>query len=307
MAWISLFVGGLLLLYLARNEDKQSALKLLTKTDKTAAKGAHQQLGSAINLTVLSRENLTQKVKRIVKKVFRQLGSAALAKFIVVLIALGLLSIYIDMTFVRGNPWVVLIVVEVVGFVALYNWLQNRERRQFEEAFPDALNMLTSAVSSGESLMHAIMYVGKTLDTEVGKEFKLMGERLQMGETPESVFRKACKRFPYPTFHFFVITVNANLQRGGQLKEVITRLNRLMFDARTVDKKKYSLTSEARTSAKIVAAIPFLFLWMLQYLSPENYEYVMFNPDGRVILYYVLISEFIGIAIVWKLMKGVEV
>ncbi len=307
MAWISLFVGGLLLLYLARNEDKQSALKLLTKTDKTAAKGANQQLGSAINLTVLSRENLTQKVKRIVKKVFRQLGSAALAKFIVVVIALGLLSIYIDMTFVRGNPWVVLIVVEVVGFVALYNWLQNRERRQFEEAFPDALNMLTSAVSSGESLMHAIMYVGKTLDTEVGKEFKLMGERLQMGETPESVFRKACKRFPYPTFHFFVITVNANLQRGGQLKEVITRLNRLMFDARTVDKKKYSLTSEARTSAKIVAAIPFLFLWMLQYLSPENYEYVMFNPDGRVILYYVLISEFIGIAIVWKLMKGVEV
>ncbi|GAB2651566.1 type II secretion system F family protein [Vibrio panuliri] len=307
MAWISLFVGGLLLLYLARNEDKQSALKLLTKTDKTAAKGANQQLGSAINLTVLSRENLTQKVKRIVKKVFRQLGSAALAKFIVVVIALGLLSIYIDMTFVRGNPWVVLIVVEVVGFVALYNWLQNRERRQFEEAFPDALNMLTSAVSSGESLMHAIMYVGKTLDTEVGKEFKLMGERLQMGETPESVFRKACKRFPYPTFHFFVITVNANLQRGGQLKEVITRLNRLMFDARTVEKKKYSLTSEARTSAKIVAAIPFLFLWMLQYLSPENYEYVMFNPDGRVILYYVLISEFIGIAIVRKLMKGVEI
>ena len=100
--------------------------------------------------------------------------------------------------------------------------------------------------------------------------------------------------------------MRANLQRGGQLKEVMTRLNRLMFDARAVDKKKYALTSEARASAKIVAAIPFIFLWLLQFLSPENYEFVMFDPAGRYILYYVLFSEFVGISIIWKLMKGVE-
>ncbi|MUL06124.1 pilus assembly protein TadB, partial [Aliivibrio fischeri] len=65
-------------------------------------------------------------------------------------------------------------------------------------------------------------------------------------------------------------------------------------------------TSEARASAKIVAAIPFIFLFMLQYLSPENYEFVMFNPAGRPILYYVLISESIGILIIWLLMRGVR-
>jgi hypothetical protein len=32
----------------------------------------------------------------------------------------------------------------------------------------------------------------------------------------------------------------------------------------------------------------------------------MFDPDGKVILYYVLISEAIGIAIVWGLMKSVR-
>jgi Flp pilus assembly protein TadB len=84
------------------------------------------------------------------------------------------------------------------------------------------------------------------------------------------------------------------------------RLNRMMFNARSIDKKKYALTSEARTSAKIVAAIPFFFLFVLQYLSPENFEFVMFDPDGKVILYYVLISEAIGIAIVWGLMKSVR-
>ena len=176
----------------------------------------------------------------------------------------------------------------------------------FEESFPDALNMLTSAVSAGESIMHAIMFVGKSLDGEVGKEFKVMGDRLQLGESPDSVFRKSCRRFPYPSFQFFVITLRANMSRGGQLKDVMTRLNRLMFEARAIEKKKYALTSEARTSAKIVGAIPFFFLFMLQYLSPENYEFVMFNPAGRPILYYVLISEAIGMTIIWLLMKSVR-
>lgn len=79
-----------------------------------------------------------------------------------------------------------------------------------------------------------------------------------------------------------------------------------MFDARSINKKKYALTSEARISAKIVAAIPFLFLFLLQFISPENYDFVMFNERGKPILYYVLASEFIGISIVWLLMKGVR-
>ena len=154
--------------------------------------------------------------------------------------------------------------------------------------------------------MHSIMFVGKTLEGSVGEEFKRMGERLQLGESPDSVFKKSCNRFPYRSFQFFVITLRANMQRGGQLKDVITRLNRLMFDARAIEKKKYALTSEARTSAKIVAAIPFFFLFILQYLSPENYDFVMNHPNGQPILYYMLISEAIGIGIIWSLMKGVR-
>ncbi len=305
MAWLSLLLGGILLIFLARSEDKKSAGRFLNRQKKAQAVTSMEQ-GNAVNLNSLSDESLLQIITRTFLNTRRQLGSGALLKLIVVMGLLCLLSIYINENFVRGNSWAVLAVVELMGLYFGYQWLQKREKSAFDTEFPDALNMLTSAVSSGESLMHAILYVGRTLDGEVGKEFKLMGERLQMGESPDSVFRKSCKRFPYPAFHFFVITMRANMQRGGQLKEVMTRLNRLMFDARAVEKKKYALTSEARTSAKIVAAIPFIFLFMLQFLSPENYEFVMFNPNGRAILYYVLASEFIGIAIVWKLMKGVE-
>ena len=53
-----------------------------------------------------------------------------------------------------------------------------KRRRDFENTFPDALNILMSAVTAGDSLMQAISYVGDVMDNSIGQEFKLMGDRL---------------------------------------------------------------------------------------------------------------------------------
>ncbi|MEZ8103530.1 MULTISPECIES: type II secretion system F family protein [Vibrio] len=303
--WLALIIGAVLLLivFVPRSKKSNSYLEEINRTVFIDSMDEDKQ---AVNLNSLSAETLKQRVIRISVNTRRQLGALPEAKVLLFACLLVALGTYLNNQYFRVSWLLVVIIVECLGFIAGYLWLQKREKEQFEESFPDALNMLASAVSAGESIMHAIIFVGKSLDSEVGREFKKMGERLQVGESPDEVFRKSCVRFPYSSFQFFVITLRANMQRGGQLKEVIGRLNRLMFNARAVEKKKYALTSEARTSAKIVGAIPFVFLFMLQYLSPDNYEFVMFNPSGKVILYYVLISEFIGISIIWLLMKGVR-
>ncbi|WP_073604742.1 type II secretion system F family protein [Vibrio aerogenes] len=306
MAWLSLVFGGVLLLILSRPAKHKKKTSRYLQDSKSVNVDSIEYSASVVNLNVLSDETLWQKTERVARNLKRQIGSGAPVKIILYMAVLVVLSVYINDNFLQLSLLPVLLIFFTAGFWFAVQWLQKREKAQFDQAFPDALNMLASSVSSGESLMHAIIFVGQSLDGEVGREFRIMGERLQVGESPDLVFRKACKRFPYPAFHFFVITLRANMQRGGQLREIITRLNRLMFEARAIEKKKYALTAEARTSAKIVGAIPFFFLFMLRYLSPENYQFVMFNPDGRYILYYVLISEVIGIGIVWKLMRGVE-
>lgn len=208
--------------------------------------------------------------------------------------------------FVQANFYAVAAIFLFGGCLVAYTWLKSKQQKSFEEVFPVALNMLTSAVSAGESITQAIAYVGESLEGRVADEFRTMGKRLQLGEAPEEVFRKSCVRFPYPTFYFFVITIQANMQRGGQLKDIIQRLNRLMFNVRAIDKKKHALTSEARASAKIVGAIPFIFLIMMRFMSPDNYEFVMEDPQGRLLLYYMLASEAVGIVIIWGLMKSVR-
>lgn len=126
-------------------------------------------------------------------------------------------------------------VLLVVGYKAITNF----KRKQFEHQFPDVLNVLMSAISAGDSLMQGITYVGDTIDNEVGQEFKHMAQRLKIGEAPEDVLKRACKKYPYPEFIFFSTTLRANIKKGGQLKGVMARLIRVLVDARTIRQKKW--------------------------------------------------------------------
>lgn len=305
IASLCLCLGGILVL-LALKPNQKNKQKYLAHINRSVLVSSMDENQQALNFSSLTDLDWKQKTVRLVNNLKRYLGQAAPLKAALFMISIIALSLFVNKGFFRVHWLFVSVPMLIVSVVVGYSWLANRAKKNFEASFPDALNMLASAVSAGESIMHAIIFVGQSLDNDVGREFKLMGERLQLGETPDKVFQKSCVRYPYPTFQFFVITLRANMQRGGQLKEIITRLNRLIFDSNAIEKKKYAMTSEARASAKIVGAIPFIFLFILQYLSPENFEFVMFSDSGKPILYYVLVSELIGMSIIWSLMKGVK-
>ncbi|MCL9780811.1 type II secretion system F family protein [Vibrio sp. S4M6] len=298
MYWFLLLVGGLAAILLLRgNTPKHNYLKTNALSGSNSSIGEESQ---AVDLQALYEKSLKDRIIKGAQSAYLQLGKMAALKIAVITILCFLLATYVNHNFVRGGFGeliVVFLTIEIISLFTGYRWLKKRAYKQFNEAFPEALNILASAIGTGESIVHAIVYVGKHLDGDVGNEFKVMGERLLIGEKPESVFRKACTRFPYSSFLFFVIVLNANIQRGGQLKLIITRLNRMIFNERAAEKKKMSLTAEARASVKIVAAVPFVFLFAYQFISPESYEFVMHNPKGHYLLYYLIASNAVGFAI----------
>lgn len=305
--WIAFIIGGIaLLVAFWPSRESQSRTYYLEEANRVLFVNAMEQAHQAVDIKALSDRTLLDNIKANFSNVKYQLGKMAELKLMLYSFTLIGAAFVFNHKYLQTNSYIVASIFLIVGWTLGYFWLQKRQQEAFENAFPDALNMLSSAVSSGESIMHAIIYVGKTLQGDVGEEFRRMGEKLRLGESPENVFRKSCERFPYPSFYFFVITLRANMQRGGQLKDVIARLNRLMFDARAIEKKKYALTAEARMSVKIVVAIPFSVLFMLQFISPDNFEFLMFHPAGKPILYYLLASEGLGLWMVWMLMRGAQ-
>lgn len=260
----------------------------------------------AINLASLNKIKLWKKVLRYLSPAIEMLGHRSglkIAAFIITMVSIG---IYINDFLLKIHSIWLPLIFPLLGSIWGWSWLLKRRKKEFEQHFPDALNIMMSAVSAGESIMQSISYVGITLDNKLGYEFKNMGERLKLGEPPIQVFERACKHYPYPPFLFFVVTIRANMSRGGQLKPVMARLIRVLIDSRTLEKKKNSLTSEARLSAKIVGALPFIFMVIMYYMNPANLEFVFTDPKGHLILYYVVGSEFIGMLIIWLLIRRVK-
>jgi tight adherence protein B len=187
-------------------------------------------------------------------------------------------------------------------------WMQisigrSLRRRYFEERFPEVLSVVGAAVSAGNSLHQALGRCGENVEGELGEIFHRVDRRLNLGEEPERVFNDAWEQFRYREFYFFNVVMLVSLQRGGQLKVLISRLSRMITNSKTLARRKKAMTSEARMSAKIVAGIPMLFFFGMKFLQPENFDFIIHDSTGRIILYYVLASEMLGIGIIWGLLK----
>ncbi|EGR1875836.1 pilus assembly protein TadB [Vibrio parahaemolyticus] len=259
---------------------------------------------------VIDSESFDVSYKKKVKDKFKQLKkllSPNAGLKLIGFFAASSIAVYcFNDWFFMFEYWKVLLALEPILFVMFILKLSGIQAQRFKDNFPDALNILSGALSSGQSIVHAFEYVGTQLDNEVGEEFKKMSERLLIGEDPDDVLARSAASFPYVEYFFFAATIRINLSRGGQLKDVINRINRIMFEARAIEKKKNALTSEARASAKIIAALPVIFIMILKVTSPENYNFVMFEEGGKPIFYYVLVSEAIGFFFIYMILRGVR-
>lgn len=300
MLWVALILGSVAILMM-RGDKKKKINQYFDFEDSGDLVNLH-----AININEFKNRKRWQRLMSDVRLVADVLGPRTVLYITLYSFGTAFILWYVMTEVVRlGSLWMFVVIWLALLFIG-YRYLVNRRRKLFTNSFPDVLNMLMSAVTAGDSLMHAIGYVGEKIDTAIGHEFKLMSERLKMGEAPEVVLMRACRHYPYPEFVFFTLTLKANLARGGQLKSVLARLIRVLVDARTLEKKKMSMTSEARVSAKIVAAIPLGFTILISQIAPHNLEVLMEDPIGNWVIIYVLGSELLGLFIVWLLVKGVS-
>lgn len=180
---------------------------------------------------------------------------------------------------------------------------QRRNRIVFNNVFPEVIQILVAASSSGAGLLQGLERCGQELTGQLGTEFRNIHRRLAIGEDPIAVFDESYTRYPYKEFYFFITIIRANLSKGGQIKEVISRLGRVIADSSKMEKKKKAMTSEARMSAIIVACFPIGFFIFMKFTMPDNFEFITTDPTGRYVLYYVFGSVAFGMLIILGLMR----
>ena len=138
-----------------------------------------------------------------------------------------------------------------------------RRRRAFIIKFPEAIELLVYGLRSGLPVSETLGLVSTEVPGPVGHEFKLVTERMRIGRSMEDALHESAERLAIPEFNFFSITLAIHRETGGNLTETLVNLADVLRKRSQMTLKIRAMSSEARASALILSALPFVVFLMI--------------------------------------------
>lgn len=209
--------------------------------------------------------------------------------------------------FVAGAPLLVVPGVLLAGALGLPRWFvsfrRTRRVKAFLNEFPNALDIIVRAVKSGLPLNDAIRLIANESPEPVKTEFRRIVDSQQMGlSIPDATLRMP-ETMPCTEASFFGIVIQIQSQAGGNLSEALGNLSRVLRDRKKMKAKVQALSMEAKASAAIIGALPFIVAFLV-YLSSPLYLMPLFNTSvGNLILGCAAVWMSIGILVMRKMMN----
>jgi tight adherence protein B len=198
---------------------------------------------------------------------------------------------------------VLLIGLPVLAAIRSYQILVARFRHSFLQGLPDVIDLIVRAVRAGVPVTHVITTVANECPQPLAREFKLMGDSLQVGLDLEEVLQAAMQRIQIADFSFFCVCLLLQRETGGQLGETLENLAQIVRTRREIRQKTRALTGEARITTKILSAIPVVIV-MSMYMVNRPYIMILFNkPAGQKLLTFAVASIVVGIFVINKISR----
>lgn len=176
----------------------------------------------------------------------------------------------------------------VAAALILPNFVVNRKRKKRFAAFiaglPDALDVIVRGVKSGLPLSDCIKAIAAEADEPIRSEFKAMVDDHTMGLPLDEAAQRLPARIPVPEAGFFAIVIAMQSRSGGSLSEALGNLSKVVRDRKKMKNKIQAMSSEAKTSAGIIAALPFFVAGVLTLGNPDYVSLLFTTFLGNVIL-----------------------
>jgi tight adherence protein B len=177
---------------------------------------------------------------------------------------------------------------------------RHRRLRNFEEQFPDALDMMARAIRAGNAMGLALQLVGEEMPEPSGGEFSRVAEEVRLGMDLSEALARLGQRMPTEDFRFFATAVRIQRGSGGNLAELLDRLSELIRERFKVLSHARALSAQHRWSAIIVGVFPFFFAIILQLLQPGYFEPLLKDPLGPYLIGAGLLLEAVGFFWIWR-------
>lgn len=319
------FMGGFLLVSSALGKKRKDTVKNLIlernasvvlmddDTDKNTEQAAKDKKKQPKTKSVAKRLKQAAKAggidglsKTSVRYLLIQLGSdATLLSFWVwsVIACLGTLSL----CWLMGTSTLVTILLSFTGFFGVPRWVLKwrvkKRQKNFLEEFPDTLDGMMRLLKSGMPISEAIAMTARDYTGPMGEEMSKVYEAQRVGDTLPQAVQKMAVRIPLPEVQMFATAIVIQTQTGSSLSEVLGNLANVIRQRFRLRRKVEALSSEAKISAMIIAALPCVVVGALYLLNREYISLLWTTPTGKMLSYGALVWMGIGVFVMKQMIN----
>lgn len=177
-------------------------------------------------------------------------------------------------------PQIAVVLATVTAFLGLPRWFLKRAagRRQtkFLAEFADALDASVRLLQAGMPISEAVAMVSREFEGPLREEMQRIYDNQKIGVPLGQAALETAKRIPLTEVHMFATALQIQSETGSSLSEVLGNLSGVIRARFRLKRKIKALSSEAKASAGIIAALPILVTLGLYAVNP-TYIGVLFE------------------------------
>lgn len=310
---------ALLMIALAFGGSKEKQLNKRVEQIKTGRQPKEAKLDpkKKVNVKKSTADSDIEAIDKLIKGLLPQrdllrkrLASAGieapLGRYISVCMAVG--GVAAVMAFILGGvPPLGALFIGIVGAVALphivVGFMAKRRQNKFIDLFPDAIDLMVRGLKSGLPISESIKNAGVEVSDPVGEELRRVTDAVRMGGKLEEALWDTAERLNLQEFKFFTVSLSIQSETGGNLSESLSNLSNVLRGRRQLKLKVKAMSSEAKTSAYIIGALPFVVGGFIYFVNNAYVMKLFIDERGNVMLAMGALMFMIGGGIMYRMVK----
>ena len=203
--------------------------------------------------------------------------------------------------FIFSRSLIFLIIGAIIGLIIPNFILKMRYKKRvakFNNQLLDAINMLSSCLKGGLSLLQGFEVLVEEMPAPINQELGLVVRENKMGIPLEESLVRLNKRMNLEELGLIVNALLVARETGGELTKVFSRLSVTIRDNRKLKDNIKTLTMQGRMQGAIMSFLPIVFVaWVLS-VNKHHFDIMMSNDLGRMLLVAAVVLQIVGMVLI---------
>ena len=179
--------------------------------------------------------------------------------------------------------------------------LTRKTKDKFSGQLVDALMIMSSSFRGGLSLVQALEAVVDEMPDPINKEFGIVLGENKMGVSLEEAFQHLYGRMASSALQQMITAILLARETGGNLPLIFNRIVGNIRESRKIQQNLDTLTIQGKIQGIVMSILPVAFAFLLYSSNRQIFDNMIASEIGRSMLIYAVVSEAIGVFMIWRI------